>query len=206
MFIKILNLFQAVVILYKIGLDSECKILTRTALESFFVLKCIVKDEKYLEMLSNSTKEGRKLLLKDIKRDPHGIYKNLKSEIDKNMIEESTNIIHRDIINPKKWAEMSESYTYYYYAYRQLSQDVHVNLINMDKYIKADKSGDIYDYIILQLPDIKDIKIILGHTANFIMLDTIRCISKYSNIDNEDKIKYFESKIIELDNDLFDKM
>ena len=45
LFSKILNTFQAVVILYKYGLNSQSKMLTRVELESLFTLKSTIKDK-----------------------------------------------------------------------------------------------------------------------------------------------------------------
>lgn len=199
LFIKILNTFQSVVILYKIGLDSQCKILTRAVLENLFVLKCIVKDKMYLEMLINSDNKKREQLLNNIKSNPYGVFDNLINEIDIHELDELSRKNHRnkiESISTKQWAEMAESYHEYYYAYKYLCNDVHVDLRNMEQYIKVDKDGNIDEFIML--PDIKDIKIILCYTANDAMIEAIMCIGNYSNIECESKIKYFKTKIMEI--------
>lgn len=200
LFIKILNTFQSVVILYKIGLDSQCKILTRALLEYLFVLKCIVKDYTYLEMLINSDDKNRELLLRNIKENPHGVFDSLINEIDIHELDELSRNNHKNkikIISTKQWAEMSESYYEYYYAYKHLCKDVHVDIRNIGQFIKVDKDGNVDEFVML--PDIQDIRIILGHTANYAMIETIICISDYSNIKSESKIKYFETKINDID-------
>jgi hypothetical protein len=199
LFIKILNTFQSVVILYKIGLDSQCKILTRAVLENLFVLKCIVKDKKYLKLLMNSNDKKREQLLNTIKRNPYGVFDSLINEIDISELDDLSRKNHRNKINSistKQWAEMAESYFEYYYAYKHLCNDVHVDLRNMEQYIKVDKDGNIEEFIML--PDIKDIKIILGYTANDAMIEAIMCVGNYSNIECESRIKYFKTKIMEL--------
>lgn len=200
LFIKIINMFQSVVILYKIGLDSQCKILTRALLENLFVLKCIVKDNTYLEMLINSDDKNREQLLRNIKKNPHGVFDSLSNEIDIHELDELSRNNHRnkiEVISTKQWAEISESYYEYYYAYKHLCKDVHVDIRNIGQFIKVDKDGNVDEFIML--PDIKDIRIILGHTANYAMLGAIICLCDYSNIKCESKIKYFETKINDID-------
>lgn len=137
LFIKILNTFQSIIILYKIGLESQCKALTRSALESLFVLKCITKDVKYLELLVNSEKKSRERLLTNIKKNPCGVFNDLINQIDIDELIELARNNHKnniDIIQPKQWSEMSNShYYYYYYVYSHLCKDVHIDLGNMEQ-------------------------------------------------------------------------
>lgn len=199
LFIKILNTFQSIVILYKMGLDSQCRILTRAVLDSLFVLKCIVKDEKYLEMLKGSERKRREDFLRIINKNPHGVFNTLSNEINTNELYElckNNGINKAKRIESKEWAEMSESYYEYYYAFNHLCNDVHVDLMNIEQYIKVDKDGNIEGFTVL--PDIKDIKIILGHTANCAMIEAIVCISEYSNIKDMGKIEYFETRLYKL--------
>ena len=55
---------------------------------------------------------------------------------------------------------------------------MHVDLRNMEQYIKIDEDGNVKEFTML--PEIKDIQIILGHTVNLIMLEAIICICDYS--------------------------
>ena len=72
-----------------------------------------------------------------------------------------------------------------------------MDIRNIGQFIKVDKDGNVDEFIML--PNIKDIRIILGHTANYAMIEAIICISDYSNIKCESKIKYFENKINDVD-------
>jgi len=198
-FIKILNIFQSVVILYKYGLDSQSKILTRTAIESLFVLKCIVKDEKYVEWLINSDNKKREQLLRRIQENPHGVFNSLIDKVDisqLNALIKENKIKKIKVIDPKEWAEASESYTEYYYAYKFLCGDVHVDIRNIEQYITANNEGSVEQFNILSNEN--DIKIILGHTANYVMLEAIECMSEFAALNNETMINYFEKRIKEL--------
>ena len=48
LFLRLLNGFQATVILSRLGLVTEAKIVLRSALESLFILRLLCKDEKFL--------------------------------------------------------------------------------------------------------------------------------------------------------------
>lgn len=61
LFGKVLNTFQAAVILYKYGLNSQSKMITRVQLESLFILKSIVKDKQNIDKLKKSIDKRREL-------------------------------------------------------------------------------------------------------------------------------------------------
>ena len=48
LFLRVLNGFQATVILSRLGLINDAKVVLRGALESLFILKLLCKDEKFL--------------------------------------------------------------------------------------------------------------------------------------------------------------
>ncbi|MCR8641279.1 DUF5677 domain-containing protein [Paenibacillus sp. N1-5-1-14] len=89
LFLKILNCFQSIIILSKLGLESESKILTRTLIESLFVLKAISEDEKEINNFIKTDYKKREQLLKLIfDKDAENTYGEIRKKLDKEMYEE----------------------------------------------------------------------------------------------------------------------
>jgi len=197
LFSKILNTFQAVVILYKYGLSSQAKMLTRVVLESLFVMKSIIKDEKNIDKLIKSINKNRERMLKNINNNAHGVYtdflgEDLKCEFED--LKEKNKKDDAEFVQAKKWATESESYYEYFLAYELLSKDIHIDIINLEQYIDFDDDGNVQEFNIQ--PNTNDIKEVLLHTACNAMIQAISCMSKHCNLDNETIIENFYNKLI----------
>ena len=190
LFGKVLNTFQTAVILYKYGLSSQSKMITRVQLESLFILKSIVKDKQNIDKLKKSIDKRRELLLKDINKNTYSVFNEFLEE---DLIEEYRDLKEKNkksdamLISPKEWAIESESYYEYFLAYNQLSKDIHLDLLNLEQYINFDDEGNVESFNIQ--PDTKDIKVVLLHTAGHAMVQAIHCMSKYCSLDNESVIE-----------------
>lgn len=199
MFSKILNTFQAVIILYKYGLSSQAKMLTRIELESLFILKCIIDDEENIDILIKSKNKRREILLKNIIRNPEGVYNPFLNEDLKKELEDLTVKNKKEkakLFSPRKWAEKSGSYIEYYYAYETLCKDVHIDIRNLEQYALFDGEGNVREFNLKS--NTNDIKEVLLHTASNGMVQAIMYMSKYCNIDNDLVIQDFINGIIDL--------
>lgn len=89
LFAKISNGFQACVLMYQLGLETEAKIILRTILEATFVFKAITKNEDEVRKFVNTDKKNReKLLNKILEKDEKNIYETLKKSLSKEMLNE----------------------------------------------------------------------------------------------------------------------
>ncbi|MTI86241.1 MAG: hypothetical protein FH756_20690 [Firmicutes bacterium] len=198
LYLKIHNTYQASVIMYKYGLNSQAKICVRAALESLFVLRSIVKDKRYVYWLLGSDSKKRELLLKRIIKNPHNVFNSLLGNVDVSQLDALIAKNRKDetrIISPKEWAEISESYSDYYYAYDVLCGDVHVDIRNMEQYVATNDEGEIEQFN--PLPSTKDIEAVL-FTANYVMVGAIKCMSKITGIDAEGEVDKFETMILKI--------
>jgi len=202
LFIKVHNAFQGSVIMYKYGLDTEAKVIIRTALESLFALKAVVKIENFYKQLIESDRKKREKTLRRIKENPYGVFDNLQSEsvldeLDKLTLENRNKKIK--IFEPKDLALLSESYVEYYYAYNILCNDAHTDIRAMEKYliIKENEEIDAFD----SLPSTKDIERVL-FTASYILSKALICMNEYCKLSLDDDLKNIEQKISMLSKDI----
>lgn len=125
LFVKILQGFQATLVLFRMGLGAEGKILTRVILESLFILKAICKDEKLVEdfVLTDQAKQQRLLglILEKSNEDIfHGIKDIHDAEKFEKLKKENIEKGIRDI-SAQDWARKAELTSHYETAYRVLS-------------------------------------------------------------------------------------
>jgi hypothetical protein len=198
LFIKVHNAFQGSVIMYKYGLDTEAKVITRTALESLFALKAVVKHENFHIQLVESDQKKREKTLKRIKENPRGVFDKLQNEVVLNELDKlisenkSKNI---KVFEPKELAELSESYDDYYYAYNILCNDTHTDIRTMEKYLFI-KDNDIIEAF-NSIPSTKDIERVL-FTANYVLLKALACMNEYCELQIDNDLSRFEEKMLML--------
>jgi hypothetical protein len=87
LFSRIHNGSQAIVLLSRVGLNTEAKVLLRTILESTFVLKAISDNEDELIRFINTDKKKQERLLKYIfEKDKLNVYGDLRQALNKEQL------------------------------------------------------------------------------------------------------------------------
>lgn len=144
LFVKILNGFQAGIILFKKGLSSEGKIITRTIIEGTFILGAICKDRKLAEQFIETDKAKRLRLINSILNGSELMYGSLKSEVTNEMkISLQKEIEEKNIVNlsAEQWAQKADL-NGLYTPYRVLSDDVHPNARTLENYYLGVDNGN----------------------------------------------------------------
>lgn len=192
LYMKIHNAFQGAVIMYQYGLDTEAKTLVRSALEAMFVLKAVIKDEKNIELLKQDNFKQKEKRYKSILEDKHNIFSEIKGNIDLEQYEELKRKNKKEDIKDvhiSRWAELSDSLADYYYAYKVLCSDVHVDIGNFDKYIVANEDGQVEQFN--AIPNTDDIERVL-FTGIYALLTAIDHMNHLRTLGIEEEIKKFE--------------
>lgn len=198
LYIKIHNAFQGAVIMYKYGLNSEAKVITRSALEFLFILKAIVKDDKNCDKLIEADDKNREILLGKIKQNDNNIFSELVEKIDlKDYFElKSKNKENNaEKLTIKGWAKRSNSLTDYYYAYNYLCGEVHADIRSFKKYVETDEEDQIRQFN--PMPSTKDINMIL-FTASYCMLGAIDSMSKLRKLGNDNDINNITDLVLRI--------
>jgi hypothetical protein len=169
-FIRILRIFQTTVILSKLGLNSEAKIIVRSSLEATFVLLSVKEDKGFADkLIETDLVDLRKYLetnKSQVSDDNDDLYELIKNRAEKK---------YHAIV----WAKRSDKLTTYDLAYRSLSRDVHNHIITL--------KGDLletegYTNKLIYKPDDKDIKttILTGYYA---LINAINVVCEISELD-----------------------
>jgi hypothetical protein len=146
LFLRILNAYQAIILVTKLGLIVAAKVVLRSAIESLFILRLLSQDRKFLTEYVGSDEVRRlkwmnvaldgKSTLFDKLRDhaTSALREELKGKIDKNQWKELKTI---DVASRAGLREMYDT------DYRLLSEEVHTLPRSMEYLLGADEDGDI---------------------------------------------------------------
>ncbi|MGX4585815.1 DUF5677 domain-containing protein [Paenibacillus chitinolyticus] len=198
LFSKIHNGFQAILMLYKIGLDTEAKVILRTILEATFVLKAITDNEDEVLNFINTDKKKQEKLLKSIfEKDKQNIYEDLRKKLSKDQLDslkqENKNEEIKEV-EVYEWASKAGMDSFYAYAYKTLNFEVHTDIRTLQKYLKIDE--DTQDIIAINsLPSDKDIYGSLS-TAYSVLVIALNCLNNIFDMKQEEVLKSFEEKIM----------
>jgi hypothetical protein len=199
LFIKIMNGFQAIILLFLKGLEAEAKIITRTVLESLFVLKAITDNEGEVRIFLNTDKlKQEKLLKKIFKYDNENIYIALKEKLTEEMLEELSQSNKKERIKDIKvyeWAKKADLLEYYCYVYEALNPEVHPNVRNLEKYLVVDDNQKITE--IDCTPKILDIFNTLV-TACSILIITLECLCQIFLLSHEKELEEFDQELVRM--------
>ncbi|WP_088831381.1 DUF5677 domain-containing protein [Paenibacillus tyrfis] len=198
LFSKIHNGFQAILILYRIGLDTEAKVILRTILEATFVLKAISDNEDEVSNFVNTDKRKQEKLLKSIfEKDKRNIYQDLRKSLSKDQLDSLKQEIKEEGIKDVEvyeWASKADMDVFYAYAYKTLNSEVHTDIRTLQKYLELDENKQ--DIIgINSLPSDKDIDRSL-FTAYSLLVITLNCLNNVFDMGQEDVLKSLEEKIM----------
>jgi len=202
LYFKILDTYQSVILLYQYGLDSQAKTVNRTILEALWVLKnlCLNPDETF-ELLIEDEYFKKINMLHDIKNNHDNFYEyitknnilNVEEEMKKledSMKTKGVKKIRK--INVKEMALKSESDLEYYYIYKLLCSDVHVDTGQLTNYFMSGIDGSIQGFD--DSPSTNSIEEVLITTSDLI-LKAIIYLSKILKIDKKEDILYYINRV-----------
>jgi len=147
LFLRILNGFQACVILAGWGLVVEGEVLLRSMFEALFIMKACMKDEDFMrEYVKTGQVQQLRLMNAAFKYDAD-IFMETRKYVSKEKMEELRNRKKRKEIkelNVSKVAEKAGLELLYDSAYRLLSDSVHCGPKSLENYIQeTDNAGRI---------------------------------------------------------------
>lgn len=199
LFIKILNNFQAIILLSRLGLESEAKIITRTLLDALFVLKAIIDDEKELVKFINIDFINRERLINYIlKREKDNPYLHLHDHIDENLLTEIKEFIKQNKIKDIKtseWAKKADLLNFYKFPYQIYNSEVHPDIRSLEKYIKTDEYNNVLKFDIF--PSDKDLNATLK-TSCGAMLISLENMIRLFDLEHSKKVSDLERKIVNI--------
>jgi hypothetical protein len=169
LFIRVLNGFQAVIILHQMGLASEAVVVLRSVCEAFFYLKAVRDKPDFVDTLLRDHFARRLKNLNYLLNNKRASFSNediAVAEAEKAKIE-------RRGISGKETIQVQALAPEMYSLYRYYSLDVHPGLDSASKYLQQDDTeGEIY---IEWGPSEHDIEINLS-SACAVLLDSISLV------------------------------
>ncbi len=188
--IKILNSFQALVILSRKGMPHEATILLRTIFETTVILKLLCVDAEYFRRYAQSDFIHRKQLLAGAKKNPHPMFDSTRSLIDKGELARIDEEIKRLGITEEKIkqraidAGMGE---YYDSVYRLACETCHAGPRSLEDYVKTDGSGEIAAYTSGPFTEV-DFELLTSINFVILALESLNGLFKVEHLDGFSKI------------------
>jgi hypothetical protein len=184
LFSRIHNGFQAIMILYRMGLETESKVILRTILEASFVLKAISDNEDEVTNFVNTDKRKQEKLLKSIfEKDKLNIYEDLRKSLSKEQLDNLKQEIKEEGIKDVEvyeWANKANMDVFYAYLYKTLNSEVHTDIRMLEKYLELDEEKNNIIGI-NSLPSDMDINKSL-FSAYSVMVITLNCLNEIFNL------------------------
>lgn len=188
-FLRLLNGFQAVVILGEKGLLFEAKVVLRSVIEALFILKLLCKEERFaLEYLGSSKVQSLKWMnIAHENQDPNfeslrqyatpKVMEALKKEIEQHGLKK---------LEVESIAKRADLHHIYNTQYRLLSEQVHCLPISLDPFMVQDKEGELtsFDWG----PKYEDLDFILFTNVQ-ILLAALNSITELFGLDKSDELK-----------------
>lgn len=197
LFIKILNGFQSVVLLLRKGLISEGKIITRTILESLFILKTICEDEEATQKYVITDEAKREKLLNIVlDKTKADIFESIRENInpfDLERLKKENKARGVKDISAWDWADKSKLLSHYETAYRVLSDEVHSTPRSLENYVQVNEKGDINAFDCR--PQTKDLNRTLS-TACIVLVMALESINELFAVNCSEQIQKFADEII----------
>ncbi len=202
LFFKLLDTYQSVVLLYWYGLDTQARTVNRTILEGLWVLKNLyLKPDETFQLLIEDEYFKKINMLHDIKNNNDHFYDyitknnilNIEEEMKKleeSMVKYGVKKIRK--INVKEMALNSDSELEYYYVYKLLCRDVHVDTGQLTNYFTSGVDGSIQSFN--DSPSTNSIEEVLITTSDLI-LKAVIYLSKIINVDKKEDIKYYINRV-----------
>lgn len=198
LYIRVINTYQAAILLAERGLMSQSKTLTRSMIESLFSLCAIAKSEKYADEFILEDQRNR-LRYVNKYRKLHG---GIPPEVSRAEIESLEKQLHEDIkeheIKKKtteQWSIDAGMHDWYLAVYSVLSDSVHSKVKDLERHLVVNNSNEIKEF--QWGPDDHDIEKILMTLIQG-MLTGLKCTLSLFNQKRESEIAGFEEHLSKL--------
>lgn len=193
LFLRILNGFQACVILSKYGLVGEGEVLLRSLFEALFIMKACINDEdfmreyvksdevKQLKLMKAAYKHDAPIFLETRKYASMGRMKELQQKKDQKVIKE---------LNVFEVAEKAGLGILYDSAYRMLSDSVHCGPKSLEGYIAGtDDAGRVKSLTVMPIKaELENVFI----NAVQVMFYALDFIFEFFQIDKKSEMEPFD--------------
>lgn len=195
LYTKIINAYQAVVVLYNFGFDVEAQIICRTSLESCFFLSAIIKEDGFYEKFKKADEKEIECLLKHIYKNPETFSEfdngKIKEDYDKKKAHNKND--NNSKIQEENVAKSADMVSEYFYAYKVLCKVAHPNIYNLRKrYLKFDEADNLIAF--KSLPSTENIEQNL-YLNCYILLKTLDCLNEYFSLDIGQEIEVFDKRM-----------
>jgi hypothetical protein len=137
LFVRLLELYQGVMVHVSRGLRSPSRIVFRSFLEAYFHFEAIQGDPDYLSDYLNQFEVERKSLVNRIRRTTDASFANLRKPIDAELIAE-IEAIKFQRITIEEVAKRGGRYAIYATAYALLSRSVHSSAGDLEDHLALD--------------------------------------------------------------------
>lgn len=197
LYLKIHHAFQSSVILSKYGMNSEAKIITRTALESLFYLSATVNQPDFYKVFVDADSVSRSKFFTKIKKVPdiiNAVQDNLLLDALEGLKERNKD----NKLNELKLSEVAEKALMiddYNSLYSILCNDVHPNIRNLESRYLLIENDEIKAFNCT--PSTIDIKLIL-YTTCCTLIKTLACLDDNYNLNIKSNLELFSQRLIKI--------
>lgn len=195
LFIRIMNSYQSTLLLARKGLVSDAKAMLRILIETLLLQKACAEDKQFAVEYIKSSEARRLKLMNIIKNDENKVFKDF---IEPNSAEEMARL--KEYVELEKIPDEYKAFelakktnltSIYDYAYRSLSNEVHISPNTLEKYIVINNYGEIEGLSCIPLLD--DVPLIIK-TLIVIGLITLDNISKLFNLCIDEELTEYEKR------------
>ncbi|QKO23545.1 DUF5677 domain-containing protein [Rhodoferax sp. BAB1] len=141
LFARLMELYQAVLLVNDRGSRAAVRILFRAFLEAFFHFAAISKDSTYLNEYLDQFQLERKSLINRIRNTGDPALENLRKPISETLISELENIDTRKV-NIEEVARRGGCHNIYVTAYALLSRSVHSSAADLEAHLALDEKKE----------------------------------------------------------------
>jgi hypothetical protein len=209
LFLRILNGFQACMILAGRGLVVQGEVLLRSMFEALFIMKSCMKDEDFMREYVKSSQVHQLRLMDAAFKHDADIFAETRKYASKEKMDELRNKKKRKEIkelNISKVAEKAGLGLLYDSAYRLLSDSVHCGPKSLEDYIKdTDEAGRIKSLNVIPI-DI-ELNPIFMNAIN-VMFFTLDAIFEYFNLDKKKEMEALDLRfqnLVQIENKKYEK-
>lgn len=148
LYIRVLNNYQASVLLAERGLSPQCGVLARSMIEALFSLSAIAKNEKYADEFILDDQRNRLSFLYKYREFHHGLLPETQKEEVELLEQQLKQEISTGEIKKKtteQWSKDAGMHDWYLTTYAVLSQSVHSKVRDLEKYLVLNGENEIVE-------------------------------------------------------------
>ena len=201
LFLRVLQHFQAGILLLSKGLIASGKVAIRAELEAVFAVRAIAADENNSRAFVNDDLRERLELIKKARRYDYPILQRLKEEVsDEDFAQLSDRVKIAGATKKVTTADLSEQAELHYLyvsAYRILSRAAHSGVREIDAYLISDPGGEVRE--IDYAPELRDVTDMLLTACDFILLGSEAVCLRFNISTFADIRREFSTAMAELE-------